>query len=164
VIRCDDPLHYNNGSILCTDPLDSMLRRCMVDGRTNSVVFFTVSGFCKSTAVLHNICTLLGDLEQMYFDGSDSGQGFPRLPLAEYEKSYPLDKIVCPRCKKLSQGVFVPKDKCSCYSMSLIDQAPISLLAREPNIRNNMKSSDPHTRREAYRRLLFAIKPDDFVV
>jgi hypothetical protein len=117
-----------------------------------------------ATAVLHNICTLLGDLEQMYFDGSDSGQGFPRSPLAEYEKNYPLDKIVCPRFKKLSQGVFVPKDKCSCYSMSLIDRAPISLLTREPNIRNDMKSSDPHTRREAYRRLLFAIKPDDFVV
>ena len=115
-----------------------------------------------ATAVLHNICTLCNDLEDFYFDGTDSGEGFPRSPISVYNKKYPLDKIVCPRCQKTSHGVFVPKDKCRCFSMQLVDRAPVSLLAREPNIRNDMKSPDPRTRREAYRRLLFAIKPDNF--
>ena len=136
--------------------------RCLIHGLRFSNEHSTK--IIYATAVLHNICTLCNDLEDFYFDGTDSGEGFPRSPISVYNKKYPLDKIVCPRCQKTSHGVFVPKDKCCCFSMQLVDRAPVSLLAREPNIRNDMKSSDPRTRREAYWRLLFAIKPDNFLV
>ena len=55
-----------------------------------------------ATAVLHNICTLCNDLEDFYFDGTDSGEGFPNSPISVYNKKYPLDKIVCQCCQKTS--------------------------------------------------------------
>ena len=68
-----------------------------------------------ATAVLHNICTTFNDLERFYFDGSDgSRHKFPPSPIKLYNERYPLGKIVCPRCKKQSNGAMTSKDGCPC--------------------------------------------------
>ena len=108
-----------------------------------------------TTAVLHNICTLCIELKDFYFEGTDSRRGFPHIFVSLNKKMIPFDKIVCQRCQKTSNGGFVPKDKCLCFSTWLIDRAPLSLLEREPNICNDITSSDPLIRSEAYLCLLF---------
>ncbi len=135
--------------------------RCLINGLKFANAHSKMIIF--ATAVLHNICTLCNDLEDFYFDGTDgSSFGFPASPLSLYNHKYPLEKVVCPRCKKKSNGVMTSIDRCDCFRMPLIERAPAALLARQPNIRNDLKSSDPIVRREAYRRLLFTFKPDDF--
>ena len=63
--------------------------------------------YCKriifATAVFNNICTIFHDLDAQYFDGSNGGICFPP-SLAVYEVLYRLDKIICPQCKKKSNG------------------------------------------------------------
>ena len=115
-----------------------------------------------ATAVLHNICTTCNDLERCYFDGTDGGSGFPRTPISIYNELYPLNKVVCPRCKKTSNGAMTLSDGCPCFARPLVTLAPGALLLRQPNLREDIKSPNPSTRREAYRRLLFSVKPADF--
>ena len=117
-----------------------------------------------ATAVLHNICTIFNDLDVKYFDGSDSGVGFPSSSLAIYIALYPLDKIICPRCNKKSNGA-MPTDgplKCNCNETALIDRAPPSLLAKYPRFREQLHSSDPILRREAHTNLFYYFKPRHF--
>jgi hypothetical protein len=64
-----------------------------------------------------------------------------------------MAKIVCPRCKKKSNGAMTLDDGCACFAQPIVTLAPGALLARQPNLRDDMKSRDPYLRREAYRRL-----------
>ena len=128
-----------NGTILCTAQLNVLLRWYTGNGRTNSHVLYMEWDFPKERAKHENYLLLfcirfvpVHDLEDYYFDGTDGCQGFPRTSIAFYNKIYPLNKILCPRCKKTSNEVFVPKDKCPCFSIRLIDRAPVSLSARQP--------------------------------
>ena len=128
-----------NGTILCTAQLNVLLRWYTGNGRTNSDVLYMEWDFPKERAKHENYLLLfcirfvpVHDLEDYYFDGTDGCQGFPRIPLAFYNKIYPLNKILCPRCKKTSNEVFVPKDNCPCFSIQLIERAPVSLSERQP--------------------------------
>jgi hypothetical protein len=116
-----------------------------------------------ATAVLHNICTMCNDLERFYFDGTDGSRfEFPPSPISIYNEKYPIDKVVCPRCKKKSNGAMTSLDGCPCFAQPLVTLAPGALLARRPNLREDIKSPDPFTRRKTYRRVLFSVKPADF--
>ena len=93
-----------------------------------------------ATAVLHNTCTLCNDFDSEYFDGSDVSKfGFPASFPTEFNKKYPLDKIVCPR-KKTSNGAMTLSDGCACFATPLIDIAPAALTSRHPNLGDDMKS------------------------
>ena len=85
-----------------------------------------------ATAILHNMCQLCNDLDNSYFDGTDGSIpghktfGFPVTPLAAYEAAFPLSKIICPRCKQMSNGVMTSTFRngemqghgCDCFSRS----------------------------------------------
>ena len=119
-----------------------------------------------ATAVLHNICTIFNDLEEDDFDGSDGDAlGFPPSPLEVYNSLYPLDKIICPRCKKKSNGAMPSSGQpltCDCNVRAYIDRALPRLFAQHPALRYQLKSSDPILRREAHSSLFYHFKPRDF--
>jgi hypothetical protein len=128
---------------------------------------------CKSiifaTAVLHNVCTIMNDVEKEYFDGTDGGIRFPRSPLDIYQERYPLDKIICPRCKKRSNGAIACGTQpltCNCHNTPFLDrldrQATTSMYARFPQLRQQLVSSDPIIRREAHCNLFYHFKPRNF--
>ena len=118
-----------------------------------------------ATAVLHNICTLVNDLdESFYFDGTDhsSELGFPPSPLALYTLLFPIDKVICPRCKRKSNGAIPSNFRCTCNVVPLQDRAGTAFLARHPDLRAGMLSPDPIVRRDAYRNLMYHFKPKNF--
>jgi hypothetical protein len=129
-----------------------------------------------ATAILHNMCQLCNDLDNSYFDGTDGSIpghttfGFPVSPLASYEATFPLSKIIFPRCKQMSNGVMTSKFRngevqghgCDCFSQSLISRASIAFLHRDPTVQRDLTSDDPILRREAYCKLLFHSMPKNY--
>jgi hypothetical protein len=116
-----------------------------------------------ASAVLHNMCTLCNDIDDSYFDGSDGKAfGFPEAPLSAYEESFPIDRILCPRCKKKSNGAVTSSVRCNCNVSPLVNSASANFLSRRPNLQRDLISPDPHTRREAYCALHFHTKPKNF--
>ena len=105
---------------------------------------------------------VLAELSPFLNDGTSRNHQQNIPPIKLYNKLYPLGKIVCPRCKKQSNGAMTSKDGCPCFAQPLVSLASGALLARQPTLREYVKSPGPYTRRETYRRLLFSIKPADF--
>jgi hypothetical protein len=65
--------------------------------------------YCKqiipATAILCNVCAISIDLEPEYFDGSNGDAlRFLPSPIHVYNSLYPLDRIICLRCKEKSNG------------------------------------------------------------
>ena len=82
-----------------------------------------------TTAVLHNICTVYNDLEEEYFNGTDSGSGSPLHQLS-FMMLYPLNKVICPRCKKTSNGAMdasILPMLCYCHLRPMIDHRMIRI-------------------------------------
>jgi hypothetical protein len=136
--------------------------RCLLKGldfsqnHSKSIIF--------ATAILHNMCTLCNDLDHSYFDGSDgSAAGFSPSPLSVYDELYSIDRIVCPRCKKKSNGAMAfSKNGCGCFTNSVVERLDPMYLAQHPTILQDLVSMDPVVRRMAYCNVLFLNKPSDF--
>jgi hypothetical protein len=138
--------------------------RCLLKGPDFSQVH--AKRIIFATAVLHNMCTICNDLDPSYFDGSDgSAAGFPASPLSVYDESYPIDRIVCPRCKKRSNGAMPSvhgQTGCGCFTENTMDRLDPMYLIQNPDVLQNMTSPDPVVRKQAYCDVLFLTKPVNF--
>ena len=66
---------------------------------------------------------MCNDLKDSYFDGSDgAAAGFPPSQLIVCAELYQIELIVCPRCKKRSNGVMPCGSGCGCFVDSEMDQ------------------------------------------
>jgi hypothetical protein len=116
--------------------------RCLLVGLDFSQVH--AKPIIYATAVLHNICTLCNDLDPSYFDGSDGAAAcFPALPLSIYDELYPIDRIVCPRCKKRSNGAMPSvhgQTECWCFTENTMDWLDPMYLAQHPDFLQDIVS------------------------
>ena len=111
-----------------------------------------------ATAVLHNMCTLMNDMDDEFFDDLDSSA------MAEYERKYTIDRILCPQCKKRSNAAMAGRHiRCDCNFHSLLDRLDAAYFHAHPNIAVQLQSDDPKVRRDAYKDILFLTKPANFV-
>jgi hypothetical protein len=56
--------------------------------------------------------------------------GFPPSSLSVYDELYPIDRIICPHCKKNSNGAMPLAQRCGCFTNSLTERLDPMYLAQ----------------------------------